>query len=143
VAGRIGDRVGPARLLVPGLVVAALGMAYLSVAPIGGALVFGAGFGVLQNATLSLMYRRAPAGGEMTVSAVWNIAYDLGMAGGALGAGLIVGSLGYPATFVSAAVAMVPALVLSMNSRIDRGGAPVTRSTSPESSAKPPVRTRS
>ena len=116
VAGRIGDRVGPARLLAPGLVVAALGMACLSFAPIGGALVFGAGFGILQNATLSLMYKRVPAGGEMTVSAVWNASYDLGMAGGALGAGLVVGAAGYPATFVLTAVAMVPALVLSVKS---------------------------
>lgn len=114
VAGRIGDRVGPVRLLAPGLVVAAIGMACLSVAPIAGALVFGAGFGILQNATLSLMYKRVPTGGEMTVSAVWNIAYDLGMAGGALGAGLVVGAAGYPATFVLTAVAMVPALVLSV-----------------------------
>jgi MFS family permease len=118
IAGRIGDRIGPERLLVPGLLVAALGMACLAFAPIGGALVFGAGFGLLQNSTLSLMYRRAPAGGEMTVSAVWNIAYDLGMAGGALGAGLAVGAIGYPMTFVlTAAVPVVALLALVVRRR--------------------------
>ena len=50
-------------------------------AVIGGAFVFGSGFGVLQNATLALMYARVPAGGESAVSAIWNAAYDLGMAG--------------------------------------------------------------
>jgi MFS family permease len=117
-AGRIGDRIGPARLLAPGLVVAAIGMAGLAlvgtpISVIGGALVFGAGFGVLQNATLSLMYSRVPAGGEITVSAVWNIAYDLGMAAGALAAGLVIASIGYPVTFALAAAAILPALALT------------------------------
>ena len=51
-------------------------------AVIAGAAVFGAGFGILQNATLSLMYARVPAGAEGPVSAIWNAAYDLGMAAG-------------------------------------------------------------
>jgi predicted MFS family arabinose efflux permease len=78
-------------------------------AVIGGALVLGAGFGLLQNATLSLMYARVPAGGEGAVSAIWNAAYDLGLAAGALGAGLLITSIGYPATFVLTAVALLPA----------------------------------
>ncbi|MEV6930476.1 MFS transporter [Dactylosporangium sp. NPDC051485] len=122
VAGRLGDRRGPARLLVPGLALAAAGMAAMAltgsaVAVIGGALVFGAGFGVLQNATLVLMYNRAPVGGELTVSAIWNTAYDLGMAGGALLAGLLVTTAGYPLTFLLTAAAMVPALALAVKER--------------------------
>jgi MFS family permease len=118
VAGRLGDRHGQARLLTPGLVLSAAGMAALALtgtpaAVIGGAVVFGAGFGVLQNATLALMYSRVPEGRESSVSAIWNTAYDLGMAGGALVAGLVVTSIGYPMTFVLAAGAMLPALVLS------------------------------
>ncbi len=121
-AGRIGDRHGPAWLLVPGLLLAAAGMAGLvfigtPVAVIGGAFVFGAGFGALQNATLSLMYARVPAGGESAVSAIWNAAYDLGMAAGALGAGLLIGSAGYPATFALTAVAVLPALLLARRDR--------------------------
>jgi predicted MFS family arabinose efflux permease len=122
VAGRIGDRHGPAWLLVPGLLLAAAGMAGLAftgtpAAVIGGAFVFGAGFGALQNATLSLMYARVPAGGESAVSAIWNAAYDLGMAAGALGAGLVIGSAGYPATFALTAVAILPALLLARRDR--------------------------
>ena len=125
VAGRLGDRTGPARLLPGGLILAALGMAAIAVtgtpiAVIGGALVLGAGFGVLQNATLTLMYARVPAGGEGVVSAIWNAAYDLGMAAGALGAGLVVTSIGYPATFLLTAVMILPALILVRRDRRPR-----------------------
>jgi len=93
-------------------VVAGLGKC-LAHAPGGDLLrVDGAGFGPLQNATLVLMYARVPAGGEDTVSALWNAAYDLGMAAGALGAGLLVTVIAYPATFVLTAAVMLPALVL-------------------------------
>lgn len=122
IAGRIGDRRGPAWLLAPGVVLATAGMAAIActgtpAAVIGGALVFGAGFGALQNATLTLMYARVPAGGESAVSAIWNAAYDLGMAAGALGAGLVIGSAGYPATFALTAVVLLPALLLVRRDR--------------------------
>jgi predicted MFS family arabinose efflux permease len=126
VVGRLGDQYGQARLLAPGLVLAAMGMAGLAAtgtpsAVIGGALVFGIGFGVLQNTTLALMYARVSAGGESTVSAIWNTAYDLGMAVGALVAGLVVTSVGYPTTFVLTAVAMLPALAVVRRDHAPRG----------------------
>ncbi|MFI5912073.1 MFS transporter [Dactylosporangium sp. NPDC051541] len=122
LTGRVADRVGPARFLTPALILAAAGMATLALigtpaAVIGGALVFGAGFGMLSNTTLSLMYGREPAGNESTVSAIWNTAYDLGMAAGALAAGLIVTSAGYPLTFLLTAAAILPALLLSTQER--------------------------
>jgi predicted MFS family arabinose efflux permease len=115
LAGRIGDRRGQACLLAPGLALAIAGMLGVAVthsplAVVAGAFVFGSGFGVLQNATLCLMFARAPEGSEGVVSAIWNAAYDLGMAAGALGAGLVVAHVGYAATFVLAAVVMLPGL---------------------------------
>ena len=67
-AGRFGDRYGHARLLTPGVLLTAAGMAAIAAtaAPslvIGGAAVFGAGFGLLQNATLALMYTRTAGSG--------------------------------------------------------------------------------
>lgn len=116
-AGRIGDRCGAAGLLAPAVLLCAVGMALLAVtsspaAIISGALIFGIGFGALQNATLSLMFARAPMGAEGAVSAIWNAAYDLGMAAGALVAGMLVHTVGYPATFVLTATVMLPALIV-------------------------------
>jgi predicted MFS family arabinose efflux permease len=121
-AGRIGDRRGQACLLVPGIVLAATGMlgvaaTHSALSVIGGAFVFGLGFGVLSNATLCLMFARAPEGSEGAVSAIWNASYDLGMAAGALGAGLVVAHVGYAVTFVLTALVMVPGVGLARRDR--------------------------
>jgi predicted MFS family arabinose efflux permease len=116
LAGHYGDRHGPAALMVPGVLVAAGGLALLSlialpVAVLAGAVLFGAGFGVTQNASLTLMYARVPESGYSMVSAVWNLAYDAGMGLGAAGFGLLAAGTGYPAAFVVTA-AMLPAFLL-------------------------------
>ncbi|WP_116951258.1 MFS transporter [Jiangella endophytica] len=122
VAGRFGDRHGQARLLVPGLLLAAAGLLGVSAtgtpaAVVAGAAVFGAGFGVLQNATLALMYSRVRPAGYGTVSAIWNAAYDVGMAVGAAGAGMVAAGAGYPVVFVLAAALLVPALLPARRER--------------------------
>jgi predicted MFS family arabinose efflux permease len=76
-----------------------------------GAAAFGAGFGILQNVTLALMYERAPRSAYSGVSAVWNAAYDLGMAAGAIGFGVLVPAIGFSAAFLLTAATMLPALV--------------------------------
>ena len=117
-AGRIGDRHGHSRLLGPGLLLSAAGLASLAATGspalvVGGAAVFGAGFGLLSNASLALMYARTTRTGYNAVSAVWNAAYDAGMGAGAIGMGLVTGHLGYPATFLLTAALILPALVLA------------------------------
>jgi predicted MFS family arabinose efflux permease len=114
-AGRRGDRRGHARLLVPGLVTAAAGMTLLAasaapVAAIAGMIVFGAGFGVIQNATFALLMSRVPAGSLGTASALWNLAYDAGYGAGPAILGLVVGSTGYAAGFALTAVLILTAL---------------------------------
>jgi predicted MFS family arabinose efflux permease len=116
VAGRLGDRGGAERLLASGLILTVLGMGALAMtgspaAVVAGSLAFGIGFGLLQNTTLALMYGRAPTE-ALTVSAIWNAAYDLGMAAGALIAGLLVTAYGYQWVFVLTAAAMLPAFAL-------------------------------
>jgi MFS family permease len=116
VAGRLGDRVGHSRLLCPGVLASAAGMAAIAathtpVLVVAGAAVFGVGFGLLQNASLALMYARVPQNGYSAVSAIWNAAYDAGMGVGALGIGLVVGFTGYPVAFLSAAALAVLALL--------------------------------
>ena len=117
-AGRIGDRRGQTPLLVPGVALSVIGMAALAVTSSGplvvaGATPFGTGFGVLQNATLALMYARVPAAEFGTVSAIWNAAYDLGMAAGAIVVGSLVTLTGFSAAFLIVAASMLPALALA------------------------------
>jgi predicted MFS family arabinose efflux permease len=116
VAGRYGDRFGQTRFVVPGLLATAAGMAALCLtsqpaAVVGGALVFGAGFGVIQNVSLTLMYGAVPASEYGTVSALWNLAYDAGWGLGAAGFGFLAPLTGYsPAFALTAAVVLVALL---------------------------------
>jgi MFS family permease len=114
-AGRQGDRHGHARLLIPGLVMASLGMTAMiwltsPAAVIAGMCLFGMGFGVIQNATFTLMIDRMPASGFGTASAVWNLAYDAGYGAGPAAFGLLVGHTGYPAAFAMTAALMLAAI---------------------------------
>jgi MFS family permease len=121
VAGRYGDRHGSTGLLVPGLVASAAGILLLAlgglaplagtVAVLAGSALFGAGFGVSQNASLAVMYQRVPRSGYGTVSALWNTAYDAGMGVGATGFGLLAAGTGHSAAFALTAVLMLAALV--------------------------------
>jgi MFS family permease len=100
-AGKRGDRYGHARLLIPALAVAALGMAAMMVlgSPVvifAGMVLFGAGFGVIENATFALLIEQLP---EARASALWNLAYDAGYGAGPAVFGLVCVHAGYPAAF--------------------------------------------
>ena len=114
-AGRRGDRHGPAGLLVPGLAIAAAGMMAMiwlrsPAAVLAGMAMFGTGFGIIQNATLTLMIDRMPASGLGTASALWNLAYDAGYGAGPAVFGLFAGHTGYPAAFALTSLLMLGAL---------------------------------
>jgi len=103
-AGRWGDRHGHARLVAPGLVACGLGMLLLlgvgqPALLLAAMAVFGTGFGVAQSATYAVLVERAPADGHGAVSALWNLAYDLGYGVGPLAFTALVGASGYPAAF--------------------------------------------
>ncbi|MGW7004703.1 MFS transporter [Streptomyces sp. NPDC054933] len=121
-AGRHGDRHGPARRVLPGLLVSAAGMLVTSltdnaVAVVVGMGLFGIGFGITQNSTLTLMYARVPTAGYNTVSALWNFAYDAGMGIGALGFGALAGRTGYPLAFALTAALMLTAVAPAWRDR--------------------------
>ncbi|MFD3839107.1 MFS transporter [Streptomyces sp. NPDC058642] len=116
LAGRHGDRHGSAGLVLPGLLLSAAGLLVTAatgspVAVVAGSALFGAGFGIAQNATLTLMYARVSASSYGTVSALWNLAYDGGMGVGAAGFGVLAGLTGYPWAFAATAALMLIALV--------------------------------
>jgi MFS family permease len=131
-AGRHGDRHGHARLLIPGLVAAASGMAVMiwMASPalvIAGMFLFGAGFGIIQNATFALMMLRVPATGYGTASALWNLAYDAGYGAGPAVLGLVVGHAGYSAGFAITAALILTALVPARRERGPRSPGPSAR----------------
>ncbi len=110
-AGKHGDRYGHARLLIPALAMAALGMATMMLlgSPgviFAGMVLFGAGFGVIENATFALLIEQLP---EAKASALWNLAYDAGYGAGPAVFGLICVRTGYPVAF-----ALTGALILAV-----------------------------
>jgi len=123
-AGHHGDRHGSAKLLVPALLVAAAGLSALvmlgsSIAVVLGMVVFGAGFGVAQNASLVLMFERVPESGYDAASAIWNLAYDAGLGVGGAGFGVLAAQTGYSAAFAWTAALMLIALVPALRDRAE------------------------
>jgi predicted MFS family arabinose efflux permease len=125
LAGRHGDRHGPARLLLPGTAVTVVGVLGVAIsllacppAVIAAMAVFGAGFGTVQNSTQTLMCRRAPAGGYGTVSAMWNVAYDAGLGLGGAGFGVLAAHGSYPVAFGLTATLMLVALLPAWRDRL-------------------------
>ncbi|TDD33756.1 MFS transporter [Actinomadura sp. KC06] len=116
-AGRNGDRYGASRQLVPGLVISASGIALLMLvsspaAVLAGMVLFGVGFGLTGNASMAVMLDRVPSSSYGTVSALWNVAYDVGIGVGATGFGFAAVHTGYPAAFgLTAALMLLPLLV--------------------------------
>jgi MFS family permease len=129
IAGRLGDRRGQTGLLMPGVALCIIGMTAMAERPsaslvVGGAATFGAGFGVLQNATLSLMYARVSPAHYGTVSAVWNASYDVGMSAGAIGVGLLLTSTGFTPAFLIVAATMLPVLLMARHEAAPEPEAP-------------------
>jgi MFS family permease len=118
-AGRHGDRYGHARLLIPALGVAALGMAAMmvlgsAVVIFAGMVLFGAGFGVVENATLAMLIEQLP---EAKASAWWNLAYDAGYGAGPAVFGLISARTGYPVSFALSGALILAAIPLAWRER--------------------------
>lgn len=132
--GVFGDRYRRPVLLVPGVALSALGVFALvlvtgtdvvavavTVAAAGG-LVFGLGFGAVQNTTLTAMFDRVSSRGYDAASTVWNMGFDSGIGIGSLALGVLAGIAGYPVTFGVAAALLVLALPLAVPvSRRERG----------------------
>jgi MFS family permease len=118
-AGRYGDRHGHTQLLIPALVVTALGMAAMMalgspVAVFAGMVLFGAGFGVLESATFALLIEQLP---EARASALWNLAYDAGYGAGPAVFGLICLHTGYPVAFALTGALILVAVPVGLRQR--------------------------
>lgn len=112
-AGVVSDRAGMGRLVLPGVLACAVGMGGFGLAAghLGGApaaaaaaaVVYGLGFGVLQNETLVVMFRRSGRHGSGRASTLWNMAYDAGAGTGSVAVGLASHAVGLHGAFFAAA----------------------------------------
>ena len=135
LAGQVVHRIKGYQLLGGSVVLVSSGVMLLatdvhSATVILAMILFGAGFGAVQNASLGLMLDQVDERGYDTVNALWNLAYDLGWGVGASGFGLLAARLGYTLSFAAAAVTILLALGLSSSqyrrrrpSALESGGA--------------------
>ena len=125
-AGRFGDRRDPHLLLVPGLVASAVGVAGLAsggAVMLGSAVLFGTGFGLLQNSTLLLVMGRVPDSEQGLGSTLWNVSFDAGTGLGAVLFGVVISALGYSTAFYLCAGLVASALALAYLDRSATSGA--------------------
>ena len=114
-AGRFGDRSDPRLLLAPGLLACAAGMVCLplgGVILLAGAVLFGTGFGLLQNATLILMMERVSKSEYGLGSTLWNAAFDTGTGIGAFTFGFVISAVGFSWSFFICSALVASALLL-------------------------------
>jgi predicted MFS family arabinose efflux permease len=126
-AGELVDRRGwGGRLLAPGMLLAAAGLAAevgaLGAGAVGagagvlvvlGAAAVGFGFGLVQNDALTVLFAAFGSGGYGAASAIWNIAFDAGTGVGALGIGAVAEPFGYPTAFGVAAALLCGGVLLT------------------------------
>ena len=79
-----------------------------------GMVLFGAGFGVIENATFALLIEQLP---EAKASALWNLAYDAGYGAGPAVFGLICVRTGYPAAFALTGALILAAVPVALRER--------------------------
>ncbi len=121
-AGLVADRRPALDLLRPSVLLAGIGMGCLMLidrpaALLVGTTLVGVGFGIAQNASLTLMFAAVPRAGFDAASAVWNLAYDAGLGAGGAGFGVVVTGTGYPAGFALTGGLILAALAAVWRSR--------------------------
>jgi MFS family permease len=125
-SGRLGDRVGSARLLGPAMLFAAVGMLGIirtdsALWVIIGMALFGIGLGGAQNASLAIMFERSRPERFAQISVIWNIAYDAGMGIGAVAFGFVTGLTSYPIGFALVAGLLFLAVIQAWRDRAPGG----------------------
>jgi MFS family permease len=76
--------------------------------------LFGAGFGVIENATFALLIEQLP---EAKASTLWNLAYDAGYGAGPAVFGLFAARTGYPAAFALTGILVLAVIPAALRER--------------------------
>ena len=141
VFGRIPDKVGPKRIVGPGLALYAAGLAIVGLVggtgglAIGG-LVTGLGHGITYPVVLAIATMRAPVGDRGTVTATFTAVFDLVLFSIAPVLGLVIGAFGYPAMFLTVAGALLVGIAVFY--RFDRGHVGTLAATAESATAPVP-----
>jgi MFS family permease len=96
-----------------------------------GMVLFGAGFGVIENATFALLIEQLP---EAKASALWSLAYDAGYGAGPAVFCLICVRTGYPAGFALTGVLILAAVPAALRERKAMASASTPLSVAPPAS---------
>lgn len=126
-AGRVMDRRGyPGTVLIPFQISAALGVLMMAVIlfmelPVWTVLIavafYGAGFGAVQNESLTMMFYRLPRSKSSQASAIWNIAFDGGTGIGSTMYGMVLTTMTFAPMFGLASMVILLGLVVTLADR--------------------------
>lgn len=128
LAGIIADRTGtPGVTMIPAQVIALAGVVLIAVTIhqewsvwllMVGAVMFGGGFGMVQNEALLSMFFRLPRSRVSEASAIWNISYDAGTGLGSFILGIVAATLAYNGAFAAGAGVIAVGILLTLADRI-------------------------
>ena len=134
--GAPADRHGAQRFVLPGLAIAALGLAAIaasiagiagSAAPallIAGAILVGTAFGTMQNVTLVRAFEVAGEHAKGVASTAWNVAFDAGTGIGALAIGALAAGTSFALSFAAlSALSLLTGILLLFAGRSGRSAA--------------------
>lgn len=126
-AGQVMDRKGyPGSILIPCQFIAAGGVFLIALMllldlPVWwmalAALIYGVGFGAVQNEALTLMFYRLPRSKSSEASAIWNIAFDGGTGLGSTMYGMLLTMMMFTPMFGLAAAVILIGVVITLLDR--------------------------
>lgn len=128
MSGMIADRRGlPGTTLIPAQIMGFLGVMLIAATIYQewsvwllmlGSVMFGGGFGMVQNEALLSMFFRLPRSRVSEASAIWNISFDAGTGMGSFMLGVVAASLAYSGAFAAGAAVILFGIVLTVADRI-------------------------
>ncbi|MDO5512512.1 MFS transporter [Corynebacterium sp.] len=127
VSGMVADRAGRAGItMIPGQVMGFSGVALMALVIANGwsvwwlvlaGILFGGGFGMVQNEALLEMFQRLPRTKVSEASAVWNMAYDAGTGLGSFVLGFVAAQAAYSGAYTVAAAIVAVGIVATATDR--------------------------
>ena len=127
-SGVIADRNGrPGATMIPGQVMGFAGVALMALVIANGwpvwwlvlaGVLFGGGFGIVQNEALLSMFFRLPRSRVSEASAVWNISYDAGTGLGSFLLGAVAAQAAYSGAYAVGAVVVSLGILATIADRV-------------------------